>query len=506
MSQSQFQYLIEQIAIPRIRVLLQNAGISQRNAPLANALVAAVAAPGSNIQNALITWLNQYTNGAWQNGMIPDPQLVEVIRGWVNDTLPRLNQMMASQQQQLHGYQQQQPYPPPQQGYYQNPGMVTPNTASLYDIAAHNTQPPPAAAVITPVAPLIMPEREQSMEVDARPITLRLTPVATLQHTQKTDHVVEVDNYREGEHDNRRVSTIDIKLNTAENIALVAADKALTYAPNEVIRGLYANVVDYKELCHIPMKTDDYAKIIEKIGKVFYAAKGSWDWRAAVDAIGDLKRDEYKALETVLLRFLNPAIFKALRANNGDYIESIDELDDLQELDNPRSTLKVTHHARYLNTFNTIVMRAFDQILNPKHVITSSDQNFGDFVHCSQIEFWSEGRSKYDYGTFAANADKLKFIDQMMEHNTVLRVAKTIIITDALDVKMVDGISYSNGRSMVNLNKTNTVGCSLLLELDQPRTREIEAIICIDKETGTVVNSRQINLGRTLEGDLVLIR
>lgn len=515
------QYILSQI-FSRISEMMNRGGIATGNPVLYNEVISNLQAPGSPVQNSLINILNQRTNGQWQNGAITDTILIPILRDWLNDVMPKIDYQI---QQAQRAPQQTMGYAPQQQfgGYRQAvaPQYTNPS-GSMYEGVNHYTPPaaplPQAQPVQQTSTAAWMPEVDfnkftpsekdaRNMDQDPnRPITVRLTASSMMMHDLKKNGVVSVDHYCEGEFDGHRISTIDIKLHTPENLAIVAADKALTHAPNEVIRGLYANSLEFQELHHVPMKTSEFHKIAQRIGSIFYTEKGIGDWRAAWQAIGELTRHEHKVLESAILHFLNPSIVKFFRTNEGAVIEGIEELDDLNELDNPRTKLAVPHHPRYPNVFNEVITRAFDAVLNPKHMIHANDQNFGDFIHCNKIDFWHDGRSKYDYGTFVEKADRLRFIDMMMEQHTVLRVKKMAIITNALDEKLVNALRYAAAKDMIVLHTTNQIGCQLLLKLDQPRQTEIDAIICIEKETGSVIGSHTINLGRTLNGDLVLIR
>ncbi|CAK9254162.1 unnamed protein product [Sphagnum jensenii] len=127
-----------------------------------------------------------------------------------------------------------------------------------------------------------------------------------------------------------------------------------------------------------------------------------------------------------------------MRTTSGATIEGIDMIDDLRDLDDRESRLKVTHHTNYLSLFNAIAKKAFTDVLMPSHLIREDDINFGDFVNCDDVEIFLDGRTKYDYGTFPEKQDRNAFIAAMMKKHTVLRIPTTMIFTNALDLRLLD--------------------------------------------------------------------
>lgn len=502
------QYIYGQI-VTLVKAMMDRVQIGQRNPTVYQALLVHLQTPNSPIYMAFMQYINQQTNGSWVNGIHQD-QMVGILKPWVNDALARIEQQLNQQAQPMGNFPQQQGYMP-QAGFMQPIGMSS--TGSIYDAnpAPAQQQPAPQMPQIQTWAPMVdsvatLPEREFSMEnLDlGRPISFNLIPTDTLQHHPKPGNVVDVKNYREGVFEDTRLSTIDIELNTAENNAADAARKAVAYSPNEVLRGLYANIVYYKEIFHIPMKHVEFKKIAERIGTAFYATKGQRDWRDAVKIMGELTRAEHKIIETALLKLLNPSIAKYLRTSDGYSIVNIGEIDDLRELDDPRSTLKVTHHAQYLNRLNEIVGRAFENLIKPSNLIEADDINFGDFVHCNQIEFWHDNRSKYDYGTYPEKVDRLKFIESMTDSHTVLRINKCLVVTNALDSRLVSNITYSRPRDQIKLNDTQNLGFKLMLDLGAPKRGEIESVVCIGESQTQAPQC--INMGTTLDGTMVLVK
>lgn len=493
------QYVLTQI-LQTIQNMLIRAGVANQDSALYQTFINAVSAPNSDLQRKLLEHLNAQTNGMWVNG-VPENQMLLILKPWVDGWLNYTNSNMRTQQP---NYQQSGGYTP--NGYIP-PHAVSP-TSGMY--GGDSQQPAPA--VVQQQQPVVIQPLEKDVPMKSfesnTPINLDLQSADTLQHHPKEGNVVSVDNYREGAFEKIRISTIDIKLNVAENNPRDAATKVITYSPNEVLRGIFCNVVTYKELFHIPMKSSEFKRIATMIGSAFYGLEKRRipEWRDAVSAMGSLNRFEHKVFETALLEFLNPSLFKSLRTADLQCIAGIQELDDLKELDDARSRLKITKHAQYTNVFNGVVSRAFDMLLNPSHQIDSEDVNFGDFVHCDKIEFWYDGRSKYDYGTYENKADRLKFIDTMTASHTVLRVSKNLIITNAIDPQIASNIKRFRAQDSLQINGPNNIGCKLLLELDQPKRTEIETVVCLGENATDAKDAQLINLGRTLDGQLVLTK
>jgi len=65
--------------------------------------------------------------------------------------------------------------------------------------------------------------------------------------------------------------------------------------------------------------------------------------------------------------------------------------------------------------------------------------------------------------------------------------------------------NYQNTDQLL-LSKTQTVGTALLGKLDFVKRNEIESVICLDSTVSPNDYFQHINLGRTLDEDIVLIR
>ena len=488
-------------------------GLERANPSLYTTFWTNVSTPGTDIQRNLIESFQTIDPAVINSN---NQRYIEsLLEPWIQKTLSVTEQLMKQQGNQgPSGFG----YRPPNTGFGFSavpPGFGT-STASLYDGGFGQPTSPPQAqrmpvqesyAVPTPVVQ--GPERNMSVSSYNHPdqIKLDLQSADTLLHVYKKGDIVSVDSYRETAFESTRVSTIDITLNTAENSVGEAVEKVLRYSPNEVIRGLYANQILYNEIVHIPIKTSEFRRITDKLSEVFYSERGRKNWREAVKVLGTLTRSEHKIFENALLQFLNPTINRFLRTSNGDVISGIEEIDDLKELDDANSRLIVTKHQRYSESLNSIVNDAFESLISTSNLIEPDDLNFGDFVHCHEIDFWYDSRSKYDYGTYPKEVDRLNFIEKMMQEHTVLRIPKKAIVTNALDPRIVDIITNYHPKDQLKMRSENNLGCKLLLELtflSSSAIAGVERVVCVDKTPGTRL--RCINVGVTLDLDHILIK
>ena len=211
-------------------------------------------------------------------------------------------------------------------------------------------------------------------------------------------------------------------------------------------------------------------------------------------------------MNDALCKILNDAIYRRLRTTPGAIIEGIESLDDLSTLDDRNSRLTVARHANYWSTFNNLVTLSVERLFDQKALVRPVDVNFGDFIHCDAVQYYADGRSKYDYGTFTEKVDRDHFIEKILETNTVIRIPRTIILTNALDPRLVSDVQRLNDPRGILLNTINTVGTTLIDMLDYPKRDTIEGVVCLEKGGSPDRYCERINLGRTLDSDLTLLK
>lgn len=506
------QSLIDMIA-GTARSIVDRSDAPYKNPTVCNTFVNGIYAPGSPLNREMLTVIDQATYGRWKNGINPS-DVEQILRPWIRKVLSDLTIQQGGMQQQPNVYypQQQQgyTYPPPQNdsvGYIYHSVGGNRDTSQQQPVSMPVSARAENPTEIRPASP------EVSMQAFHDPNTINVELLERPLHVREDPTgIVKLGAYREDTNNRIRLSSTDVTMVVAENNINDAAAKAIKNMPSDVSRGIYANVVSYKELLHIPMKTETFRKLTEKLFEVSGlggdgVAKGNNWWRDVVGAMGSLTISEYKALETVLLTILNPLIFRLLRTSQNAFIAGIEELKDLHELDDPRSKLVVTQHTHYLHCLNAIVCMSFQQMLDPRNLVGPDDKNIGDFIHCDQIEFYRDGRSKYDYGTFDDVGSRKAFINEMMETNTVLRVPRKFILTNAFDTRMVGLIRNYRGEDQLVINKINNLGCKLIQILVSAKANHVvDGVVCLGDTKETIDVKQLINVGCTLDGDVVLLR
>lgn len=498
MSQHAFNQILQ-----IIRSMLDAVNVGQKNPQVYTTFLNNISNPQSDLSRMMMDLINRGTGGQWVHGVNPQA-IAGILRPWINEALSHIESQFTRNTMMQPGFGNQG-YPQQNYGYQPPPQPGFGTTGSLYDNMSSTLQQP-----VSQMEQFKSNKDEGEMALrspyNRHPMSFEFSETDPFMLHEKPDNVVTIDQYLEGSFETIRIAILTLTLNTSENSSEDAAKKAAIYSPNEAIRGKYANVIKFKHLVHIPIGLREFQHICAVMGEKFYnkEPKKYPDWRSALDAMESLKRGEYKAIERAFLEFVNPSMFKYLRTSDGNVIEGIEEMEDLRELDNPKSKLKVTKHANYSWRLDETVTRAFDNLINPTNLITPEDKNFGDFIHCDKIEFWKNEKSKYDYGTFIEKIDRDNFIEEMIKDHTVLRVNQYMIFTNALDYQQVKNIARFRTQDFINLDNSTTVGHQLLYQLDQPKSSEIESVVC--SSNNEYDPDIKIHLGYTLDGDRVLIR
>ena len=503
---------ITDLILQTAKGIIDNSDAPAKNPTVCNILVGGINTPGSQLNRELFAMVDQATYGRWRNG-INVYDLDRILRPWIRNTLNAITTQQGGGMQQPNTY-----YPPQQQGYGYNP--MNESVGHIYHSTGGNREPAPTQPAATPI-PVNQTSRmelspatpEVSMQAFNDPNTITIELLEKPLHIRDDPtSIIKLGGYREDTNHRIRLSSTDITLLVAENNIAAAAKKVVRSMPNDISRGTFANVVQYKEIFHVPMKTATFRKLTERLFEVSGlgaegAVRGNNWWRDVVAAMGTLTMSEHKALETLFLQILNPLIFRLLRTSQNAFIGGIDEIKDLHELDNPRSKLVVTQHTGYLQSLNAIVSMSFQQMLDPRNLVGVDDMNIGDFVHCDKIEFYRDGRNKYDYGTFDDVGQRNAFIAEMMETNTVLRLPRKFILTNAFDARMVGLIQKFRGDDQLAINSINNYGCKLVKTLIEDRSHVvIDGVVCLGDSQDTVGMRQLINVGTTLDGDVVLLR
>lgn len=493
---SHTQYFANSI-LNAVKEIVDGAQLSLKEPTVYQTLMNNVFTQGSQLQNHLFAYLDQQTNGGWRQG-IHQQTLEQYLRAWIREAIAFIVNTL--QQNRMNMQPMMQPMMQPT-----NP------TSSIYNSPIPVQQQPvfqPQQGAGTMRGLGVAPQTVDSISTEFDlgsdvVLSLRKTPLVDIPKTA-AGGALEFDNYQTGDHERDRLVTIDTILRLAQNKAVEAGRIVYDIAPQEVIRGLFANVIRYYELFHIPVGYQQFRVIAEEVGKAYYN-KEKTDWRTAIEALSARPRAEWRIINDALCQLLNSVIHLRLRTTDGAMIESIDTLDDLNILDDRNSTLTVTKHSNYWSIFNSLVTAMIDRLFNPKSLINPSDPNFGDFIQCQNVRFYFEGRSKYDYGTFVEMVDKTKFIEQMMATNTVLRVPKAIILTNAIDPRLITQLRFKGKNQGILTRSVHTVGTSLLEKLDYPKRDTIDKVICFEKNVHPDQYCEVINLGRTLDNDLILL-
>lgn len=503
------QYLIGGV-LQAIRAVIDRAGVQRTNPLVYQTFLANVETPNSALQLNLFEFLDRQTQQQWRQGSIHHDALFEYLRPWIRVALSTTEEFLikTGQMQPVGAQQYGAGYQPPQQMGYSGytPAHALNTTSGLYGEAGSN--PPPVPAVPTvPNLGAVQFSGDPLANINlGRDVVFELHRASPAELRQTDGGILTLDNHQKGsyENDTERLTTIEITLNVAQNNPRDAALRVFNLAPQEVVRGAFANVIRYRELFHLPIAFATFVDISAAVGEAYYKEKDNW--RNALNALEARNRSEWSLMNNALTKLLNISIRRRLRTSTGNTIDAIESIEDLNGLDDRHSKFTVTHHARYWPSFNALVAQAFDNLFDPANLIKPEDINFGDFIHCDQVEIFADGRSKYDYGTFAERLDKEQFITRMLGSSTVLRIPRTAILTNAIDPRIVNVVEGYQNREQMLLSNMQTIGTALLDKLDYPRRGEVEAVLCLDKGTSPDNYFHRINLGRTLDDDLVLIR
>jgi len=448
------------------------------------------------LENLLQT-VDQITRGAWRSQGIDPVQLVELVRPWTRATLDRIGeQLRATQtpQYQQPGGQQMQP----NYGYQSNAMSPTNNIyAKVSGPAQVQTAPPPIIDI-----PAIDTSDTSAFQSTGQKIVFDLLPASNAEFQQPANGILKIADFCNGEYQNTRVMTSEITVRVPQNNAIDAAKLVFRNAPQEVIRGQFANVMFYNELFHLTMSYNNFATVANAVWEEFSKEN---NWRAGIRVLNSRTKGEWEVMNRALSRLLDDMIYRRLRTSViGISILGIDGLDDLMALDDRNADYKTMRHKEYWPTFNNIVNSCMTELFDPENRIGPDDANFGDFIHCHAVDYYANGHSKYDYGTFKDAVDRKAFIDQMLTTSTVIRISRAAIFTNAMDPKLVAQIQRGKPADQTLLHTINSVGTVLLGKVEYLKRGDVETIICMQQQNGTQTYD-QIRVGRTLDYDIALL-
>ena len=470
------------------------------------ALNAYLSDPNSPLMNNMIQWLDQQTGGRWRNG-INQNDLANVLRRWTGDTLGVIQQNLVSQGRLITPMMGGYPggmYPPA--GGQMYPVVLPGNPSSgIYDVGTTSPQQqivmPPSGRPSS--GPSNIGAGAQNYDF-GRKVVIEISTAPTADFTEPAlGGALNVAHYMTGEFENARLLTSEITLLMAQNKPVETGRLVQKLAPQEVIRGTYVNVIHYNELFHIPMPQPQFNEIIKAVEPVIFHKDR--DWKQTLRILRKREYDDFKCLSDTICRLFNISIYRRLRLSTGEAILGIDTIDDLIELDDRDSELKVAQHPNYMYEYNMMVVRILRTLFDPKHLIGPDDPNFGDFIACDQIMIYNNGKTKYDYGTIRDREQYDRFVGQMLAQNTVVRIPRSIVITNALSPYLISDVKAGDVDSQKIVSSINTVGTALLRKTEFLKSGEVYALICMDKSKSPDSYCERINLGRTLDEDLVLL-
>ena len=463
-----------------------------------------LANPNSPLFQSLVNHLENQSRGQWRNGL-NQTEIYTLIRGWAPTALQTVEMFLRQQQGQI-GY----PQPGfggqmPQQGMYGG-GFVQPMgnpTSNLYDSNQGGVPPQQPQTTVQTARPVPQTTPHMSSFETGRNIVFELNraPVGDIITSSPIGEALRISNYMTCEYEKERLLSSNIALLMAQNTARDAGLLVQRIAPQEVMRGVYVNVMIFAELFHIPMAYERFKVVSETVTKLIDGP----DWRTALATLRKREYDEFKTISDALSVLISQSMYRRMRLSSGQALLGIDSIDDLATLDDRNADFDVVRHAGYWTTFNGIVSKALQNLFTPDHLIGPQDKNFGDFINCDAINYYKDGRTKFDYGTFRENADYKQFIDGMLSVSTVVRIPRVMILTNALDPQLIARVKAGSAESQSLLHKITTVGTTLIGKLDSPKREEIYSVVCLDKSRAPNLYCEQINVGRTLDEDLVLL-
>jgi hypothetical protein len=453
----------------------------------------------TSMQQALNQYLDEKTQQQWRNNGVSREQLSSLLQTW---TFGTLDQVVAYIRQQ--GGQQQYGNQQPGCGY-QQPHTASP-TNNMYNGGGLQT-PPQQVVVPQTFTPMEFNNKNTPAVISTdyelgTKVMFDLSRVSNAEFQQPTNGILKISELLTGEHENNRLLSAEIAVRVAQNTNIDVGRLVFHNAPQEVIRGIFANIVFYQELFHVPVSYKEFCSVADAVWAAF--SKDN-NWRSAMRVLESKTKGEWDIMNRALCRLLNDLIYRRIRANQHNVcILGIDSLEDLFVMDDRTTNYPVVKHKEYWSTFNTIVNNAIDALFNPDVRIGPDDENFGDFIHCTEVDFYSNGHSKYDYGVFKEQVNRRAFIDQMLTTNTVIRVSRATIFTNALDPRLITKVQNGRPEDQLLLNTVNTVGTTLLNKLEYPKRGDVESIICLHQEAG-VQTYEQLRIGKTLDQDIVLL-
>lgn len=483
------------IARRQVKLLVDRAQINTVAPELYQKFVDALYAPQrSTPPHSVIQVLYQEAQDKSHSPTIARGRIMEVLRAWTNQEQPRTQA----------AYLQPASVGDGKVGFGQQLTRILHPTATIYKFDQQQSSPDQQTFTTDP---FVMEGVGCLMSADTLSADYNLGRLISLHKASNADlpqainNQLSIRNYCTGEFEKQRLITSEITLKLAQNSAADAAELTYRCAPREVVRGMFANVILYHELVYIPIGYKEFHSIAQPAWEAFNKEN---NWRATLEVLNTRSVGEWKIMSKALCRLLNDLIFRRIRADTpGMMLISIEDLQKLSEMDDRNAGSPVARHTKYWQTFNKIVGNAIDHLFNPENLIGPDDDNFGDFVKCSKVVFYAEGRSKYDYGTFAESVDRKAFIDKIMATNTVVRVPRTAILTNALDPRLVAQVSHFKPTEQLLFPGVNTVGTTLISKLDYLKRGDVQSLICLDQSDSK--SQEIIRLGITLDDTLVLL-
>ena len=455
---------------------------------------------GSSLLMDLLGFMDRNTQGRWQQqNAISESELNAVIDAWLRNAVPFIRGEIAK----ASGRQSQPIGMGMPGGFGYTPPQIVNPTAMMYDSPQRPTSRATSQFGDTLVNDFTSQAEDTSDYELPRQVNLELRKAtnAELQATQ--GGIVEVSNYYTGEHDRTRILTAEISLRVPQNSGHEAARDVFQTAPQEVIRGTHVNIIRYEELFHIPMGYTTFSTLADEVWTAF--SKDNGGWREANKVLGTRPRGEWNVLDKSLCQLLNPAMARRIRSSQISIppIIGISSIDDLASMDDRNANYPVARHPNYWSTFDSVVTSVFKHMFNPKNRIGPEDVHFGDFVHCDDVLFYDNGHSKYDYGVFSERVDRQEFINRMLAENTVVRIPSSVLMTNAIDPRLIARVKKGDQWSQIILHTVNTVGTAMLNKIEYLKRFEVGSVICLEKTGFQPIG--QIRIGRTLEEDVVLL-
>lgn len=250
-----------------------------------------------------------------------------------------------------------------------------------------------------------------------------------------------VTSYMMGESADARASFTVVEDAVPATAPLDIARHLFQTLPPDYLRGTYAVVCSWTQLVTVNVGLETYRNTASDVLKAYRTTAGGTEsvngtnWAAAFEVLQKGPYGTVKAIGNAVKDRLNERLFHRLRIGSTGEGPILDVLEEVTQISGATWKMgELTDHPLYHSTLRDEIKATLEDMFNPTHIASvqgDRDEGFGIYAIAKGVQSNTPGIHPYAYGELN-DADRHALIQRVLERNTVIKIPRSLVFTNAV--------------------------------------------------------------------------